>query len=145
MCLDIVTQQFIDNENIEYGWKIFKIKNNELFGLYFEIFHQVPYKENTQYITVSNNQVSLFNNLPQYATGYHYFVHKKDAENEKFLIESTNEKRDGIPVCLKIKRVKMENIRVKGKQRIPACSRENDYHEYVPVHVAKKMTILGEN
>jgi len=103
MCLKIVDK---DTKEVTEGWKVFKVSDDKLYGTY------IPYKfETNKWIKDSSNYFIELNKNIKYRTGFHFYLNKKDAEDEARYWRIWNKKHKFV-----IKKVKVRNVTATGKQ-----------------------------
>jgi hypothetical protein len=131
MCLDTVDEK--PRKNIKYGYKVFNIDHNEIYGEFYSLegysYNKTIYNLNKWY--KSTDEILIANDNKLYRSGFHTFIRFKDA---KTWITSNRRSQ-------KIFKVEIKNIVASGKQHF--CS-NMEYVYLVDTVVAKEMKILEE-
>ena len=105
MCLDVITQNFHNNQvinKVKIGYKVFLVKNG---SLYFPFYSTNPLNFDTWY---KDNPTGTFRAFEKglYKKGFHLFKTKKDAKiflNYHFPAKYAHSNKEGTYIILKIK------------------------------------------
>jgi hypothetical protein len=129
MCLSTIDKE--TKKDVEYGYKIFYIINNEIYGEYFTPRGK-PYELNKWY--KATNETLINYRCKEYESGFHILLNLKEAYIYKYISSNWI---SIFPINnLHIFKVEIHNIVVSGTQRM-------NHHDLECV-VAKEMKILKE-
>jgi len=147
MCLMRIEKRFTAKEKEIIGWKVFRIGSSPDEFLH-DIFSTCPLRVGVSYIAhevsvVINPEVLYWVYSGVYTSGFHVFASKKDAklyEKRKTICERYRLKEVNwvYPSTYVVRKVKLEDVRILGKQMIHGAGRLC----LADVYVGQVMTIV---